>query len=87
MSDSLYYLDTSALLKRYRTEKGSEVIQVLFSERQEDETLVTSHFSSLEVEAMASRALKGRILTRKAYGDSQCGGQCVGWLDNFTGRY
>jgi hypothetical protein len=63
VSDPLYYLDTSALLKRYRTETGHPGSLL----GQEDETLVTSHFSSLEVEAMASRALKGRILTRKAY--------------------
>jgi predicted nucleic acid-binding protein len=55
-------------LKRYRTERGTEVVQALFSEKQEAETLVTSHFTTLEVESAAARALKGRVLTRRAYG-------------------
>ena len=64
----LFYLDTSALLKRYKTEKGTNVIDELFSARMEDEVFVTSHFTTVEVESAASRALKGRVLNKKAYG-------------------
>ena len=63
-----YYLDTSAILKRYRTEQGSDVVGALFSAKQPDEVFVTSHFTSVEVEAVAARALKGRVLNRRAYG-------------------
>jgi len=63
----LYYLDTSALLKRYRTENGTRVLDALFSARTRDELLITSHFTAAEVESVAARALKGRLLTKKAY--------------------
>ena len=36
----LYYLDTSALLKRYRSENGTEVLDVLFSGRTRDEFFI-----------------------------------------------
>ena len=62
----LYYLDTSALLKRYRTEKGTEVLDALFSNRTRDELFITSHFTAVEVESTAARALKGRVLNKKA---------------------
>ena len=65
---ALYYLDTSALLKRYRTENGTRVLDALFSERTRDELLITSHFTAVEAESVAARALKGRLLTKKAHG-------------------
>lgn len=55
----LYYLDTSALLKRYRTENDTRVLDALFSARTRDELLITSHFTAIEVESVAARALKG----------------------------
>src|SRR5262249_55895184 len=58
---------TSALLKRYRTENGTRVLDALFSARTRDELLITSHFTAAEVESVAARALKGRLLTKKAY--------------------
>jgi uncharacterized protein len=64
----LYYLDTSALLKRYRTENGTRVLDALFSGRTRDELLITSHFTAVEVESVAARALKGRLLTKKSHG-------------------
>ena len=63
----LYYLDTSALLKRYRTEIGTRVLDALFSARTRDELVITSHFTAAEVESVAARALKGRLLTKKAH--------------------
>src|SRR5205809_7805255 len=62
----LYYLDTSALLKRYRTENGTDVLDALFSTRSRDELFITSHFTAVEVESTAARALKGRVLNKKA---------------------
>jgi hypothetical protein len=64
----LYYLDTSALLKRYRTEEGTDVLDAMFSDQRRDESFITSHFTAVEVESVAARALKGRLLNRKAHG-------------------
>jgi hypothetical protein len=58
----LYYLDTSALLKRYKTEKGTAVIDELFSSRKPGEVFITSHFTSIEIESVAARALKAGAL-------------------------
>lgn len=63
-----YYIETSALVKRYRTESGSAVIKELFTHLRQEEALTTSHFTSLEVEAAAARALKARTMTTEAYG-------------------
>ena len=64
---AVYYLDTSAVLKRYRTEKGTDVVTELYEARTEGDSLLTSHFTCLEVESVAARALKGRLLTQRAY--------------------
>ena len=64
---AVYYLDTSAVLKRYRTEKGSDVVTELYEARAVGDSLMTSHFTCLEVESVAARALKGRVLTQHAY--------------------
>jgi len=64
---ALLYLDTSAILKRYRTEKGTDVVRELYEDRSISGTLVTSHFSCLEFESVAARALKGKLLTQQAY--------------------
>lgn len=61
----VYYLDTSAILKRYRTEKGTEVVEALYG--LPDVFLVTSHFACLEVEAVSAKLLKGKSLTEEAY--------------------
>lgn len=50
----VFYLDTSAVLKRYRSEQGTDV-------------LFTSHFSCLEVESVAARMLRGKLLDEEAY--------------------
>lgn len=63
----VYYLDTSALLKRYKSEQGTEVVNDLFTNKLQDDVLITSYFSALEVEAAVARALKGRILSRASY--------------------
>lgn len=59
-----YYLDTSAVLKRHRTEKGTDVVETIYSS---GESLLTSHFTCLEFEAVAGRARKGGVLTEHAY--------------------
>lgn len=61
-----YYLDTSAILKRYRTEKGTAFVDELYRLRP-GESLLTSHFTCLEFEAVAARALKGQVLDDQKY--------------------
>jgi uncharacterized protein len=64
----LYYFDTSALLKRYRTEDGTDVLDAIFSAHPQHEFFITSHFTAVEVESVAARALKGRLLNKNACG-------------------
>ena len=46
---TVFYLDTSAIVKRYRTEKGTEFIDRLFKEIETSEhRLATSFLSVLE---------------------------------------
>lgn len=64
---TVYYLETSALLKRYKSESGSEIVRSLFEEKQASETFVTSHLSILEVSSVAARLLKGRVIRQGDY--------------------
>ena len=64
---TFYYLETSGLLKRYRSELGSSVVDQLFNGKRPDEEFVTSHLTVVEVTAVASRMLKGRLLRRSQY--------------------
>ena len=75
---SLFYLDTAAVLKRYRTEKGTDVVDHLYTNRrrpdvtghikgQRSDVLVTSHFTCLEVESVAARMRKGIRLDSAGY--------------------
>jgi predicted nucleic acid-binding protein len=63
----LFYLDTAAVLKRYRTEPGSAVVDELLDARTAADTLASSRFTLLEGTAVARRLLKGRLLRRRAY--------------------
>jgi len=64
---TVFYLDTSAFLKRFKTEPGSDVVATLFDGSLEAEILTTSYYTVLEVIGVARRLLKGRALTRRAY--------------------
>ena len=64
---AVFYLDTSAILKRYRTESGTDVIVELYEQLAAHDALLTSHFACLEFESVAARALKGKLLTLEAY--------------------
>lgn len=75
----VFYLDTSAVLKRYRTEAGTDVVDAIYDERHSpniiestftgirSDVLVTSYFTCLEVESVAARMLRGRLLDEKSY--------------------
>ncbi len=64
---------TPLLLKRYRTESGSPVVDDLYDRQSAHDTLVTSLFTCLEFESVAIRAFKGKRLTQQAY-DTLLGG-------------
>ncbi|MBE0478723.1 type II toxin-antitoxin system VapC family toxin [Candidatus Aerophobetes bacterium] len=68
---AVFYLDTSALVKRYRTEEGTDFIDKLFEkiEKSEDR-LATSFFSALEFISALRRLLKGEQITQEAFFDS-----------------
>jgi len=75
----VFYLDTSAVLKRYRSEQGTDVVDSIYDERftptivksvfqgVRSDVLVTSHFTCLELESVAARMFRGRLLDEKAY--------------------
>ena len=64
----VYYFETSALAKRYFPEMGSGVVSSLFLEKTEEDTFITSRFTSLEIEAIAARALKAQLMTPESHG-------------------
>ena len=61
-----FYLDTSALAKRYKSEPGSDVLDELFANAGRD-PLVTSYLSFLDTLAIARRLYSSRELTRRGY--------------------
>lgn len=61
---AVFYVDSSAAVKRYKTEKGSDVVDALYEggrtrtlmgalRGDPRDVLVTSHFSCLEIESVA----------------------------------
>ena len=64
---AIFYLDTSAILKRYRTENGTDVVSELYEQLASRDLLLTSHFACLEFECVAARALKAKLLTPAAH--------------------
>jgi hypothetical protein len=64
---AVYYLETSALVKRYKTEKGSDVIEELFNGTKGNEGFATSLFTVLEVTATITRLFRGGVLDESPY--------------------
>lgn len=64
---SVYYIDTSALVKKYRTERGTEVVAELFLSRADSDVLLTSYLTILEFASVAARVLRGRHITKRGY--------------------
>lgn len=60
----VYFLDTSALVKRYHRERGSTVIDTLFAEQ--DRQIVISDLSIIELgSALAKKVREGEITVEK----------------------
>lgn len=64
---AVYYLETSALIKRYRSERGTEVVDEVFEAKAEYDLLTTSYFTVLEVSSVATRLLRGSIIRMGSY--------------------
>jgi len=62
-----FYLESSGLLKRYKAEVGSSLVDAIFAGKRPDEEFVTSQLTLLETTAVASRMVKGRLLTAAQY--------------------
>lgn len=63
----VYYLETSALVKKYRTERGTEVIAELFQRKQGSDVFVTSYFTVVEITSVVTRLLRAGALTSQGY--------------------
>jgi predicted nucleic acid-binding protein len=62
-----FYVDTSALLKRYRFEQGSAAVASLFQHRSAKSLIVSSHFTAVEAIGVLARMRKGRLLRALVY--------------------
>jgi predicted nucleic acid-binding protein len=61
---TVYFLDTSALVKRYHRERGSEVIDALFTEQ--DRRIIISDLSIIEFgSALSKKVREGEISPEK----------------------
>ena len=63
----MFYLETSALLKKYRTKSGIDVVRELFEGKSDAEAFITSYFTVLEVMSVARRLLATGTLNRRLY--------------------
>jgi uncharacterized protein len=64
---SIFYIESSALLKRYRTEKGTDLIDELFEGKLESEIFTTSYFTILEITSVVTRLFKASEISRLSY--------------------
>ena len=62
----VFYLDTSAIVKRYRSEPGTEAIDRLFDVPEADSKFYTSFLTTLELTSSILRLANGGQLDRSA---------------------
>ena len=55
----LFYLDTSALVKRYRTEQGTQVVEQLLANFSPEDRFFTSFLSIIELTSAILRVARG----------------------------
>lgn len=58
---TVFYLDTSALVKRYKTEEGSDIIDYLYDNLPRGHSLATSFLTVLEFVSAIRRLLKSVV--------------------------
>jgi predicted nucleic acid-binding protein len=61
---TIFYLDTSALVKRYKTEEGSDIIDYLYDNLPKGHRLATSFLTVLEFVSAIRRLLKGNRISK-----------------------
>ena len=68
----VFYLDTSVIVKRYRTEEGTDFIDILFDEviNSKEYSLATSTLSVLEFIAAMRRIQKANIISEDDFKDA-----------------
>jgi predicted nucleic acid-binding protein len=64
---AVFYIETSALLKRYKPESGFEVVDQLIDGRRADETLVTSQLTLVEIHAAMARLRRAGLISERQY--------------------
>jgi uncharacterized protein len=64
----IFYLESSALVKRYLPEKGTAVMDDLLDGQVDAEFLVISILASLELKSVFARLAKGNRLTQDEFG-------------------
>lgn len=65
----VYYLDTSAILKRYRNEQGTEAVDRLFESPHDDSQFYISLLTILELTSSILRLVKGGQLSQNVADD------------------
>lgn len=65
----IFYLDTSAFIKRYKTEDGSEFIDKLFDTLERANRVSTSFLGVLEFVSACRRLVKGKKIDAETFGD------------------
>lgn len=65
---TVYYFETSALVKRYLEEQGSKQVNRLFESRTDQDAFASSRFTTLEVEATVARLHRANLLSEQLYG-------------------
>lgn len=61
---AVYYLDTSALVKRYRTEPGTEIVEELLTDPSPDDRFFICFLSIIELTSGVVRLVRGGHLSR-----------------------
>ena len=61
---TIFYLDTSALVKRYKTEEGSDIIDNLYDNLLRGHSMATSFLTVLEFVSAIRRLLKGNRISQ-----------------------
>lgn len=63
----IYYFDSSALVKRYHSEKGTETVDKIIDELEKGDESVISYFTILEIVSALRRKLKSKEITKKVF--------------------
>ncbi|MCK5291433.1 MAG: type II toxin-antitoxin system VapC family toxin [Thermoplasmata archaeon] len=63
----IYYFDSSALVKRYHSERGTETVDKILDELGKGDEGVISHFAILEIVSALRRKLKSKEIRKEVF--------------------